>query len=95
MTNYEQQCEVDAKPMAEQISHYLNTFGHDHCIKALVKEIDLDHRTLQQTFTKLCVMWLEHCGHPDYRYDGRNDASHKLGEAFQTLPENVRHLPFI
>ena len=95
MNEYEQQELEHAAKVANAISGYLNNFGFKKRIDLLVQCVNEDHRTLQQSFTNLCAAWLNHVGSPDYRYDGRNEASHKLGEAFQTLPDNVRHLPFI
>jgi len=35
------------------------------------------HRTLQQSFTRLCLNWLDHCASDVYLTDGRNDGSKK------------------
>jgi len=94
-TDYELQAKTDAEKIGREISNYLNSYGHDTRIKALVEVMNQDHRTLQQSFTKLCVAWLNHCGDPEYRTDGRNEASAQLGKAFRTLSEDTRHLPFI
>ena len=34
------------------------------------------HRTNQQTFTRLCIAWLERCAQESYPCDMRNKASH-------------------
>lgn len=47
-----------------------------------------EHRTLQQSFTRLCVEWLRTCGADDYAYDLRNEASHEIGEAVSEILEN-------
>ena len=95
MSEYDQQELEHAAKVANAISGYLNNFGFKKRIDLLVQCVNEDHRTLQQTFTGLCAAWLAHCGSPDYRTDGRNEASAELGKAFLSLPDNVRHLPFI
>lgn len=49
-----------------------------------------EHRTLQQSFTRLCIEWLKTCASEDYQYDPRNEASHvvakKLIEAYDGTP---------
>ena len=95
MTESELKAKQDAEAMARQISNYLNTYGFNTRIEALMSEIDMDHRTLQQTFTKMCVAWLNHCGSDEYRYDGRNEASHTLGKKFKEVMADEQYLPFI
>jgi len=35
------------------------------------------HRTLQQSFTKLCLKWVEKVAADNYKFDGRNQKSHQ------------------
>lgn len=35
-----------------------------------------EHRTLQQSFTRLCIAWIKTCASDDYATDDRNIASH-------------------
>jgi hypothetical protein len=53
-----------------------------------------DHRTLQQSFTKLCLKWIEYVGSEEYHFDGRNQDSHetckKLVEGFQANHDNFK-----
>jgi hypothetical protein len=39
-----------------------------------------EHRTLQQSFTRLCLSWLETAASEDYRTDGRNEQTHKIAK---------------
>lgn len=71
----------------------LNSYGNRESIKEFVAEMSRDHRTLQQSFTRLCAAWLEHCGSEDYLYDGRNAASRDLGREFVKIPN--RALPTV
>lgn len=63
---------------AQTISNMINDFGFSprRCAEAMARE----HRTLQQTFTSLCIEWLNVCASEDYRYDGRNELSHKVAK---------------
>ena len=65
-----------ANELAPEIANYVNTFtdkGEEFC-----EAMSRQHRTLQQSFTKLCLQWLEHCASPEYRTDGRNEQSQKI-----------------
>ena len=64
------------KQNAEQVAEMLNVFGFDN--DGFCDAMCRQHRTLQQNFTRLCIAWLATCASDDYRYDGRNEASHKI-----------------
>ena len=38
------------------------------------------HRTLQQSLTRFCIEWLKVCASDEYRYDDRNEASHRVAK---------------
>ena len=71
-----------SKPTAKEtvvtVTDYLNSFSSKE--KAFIEEMNREHRTLQQSFTKLCLAWLENCASEDYRFDGRNEASHNISK---------------
>lgn len=80
------------KEASLQISNMVNKLDFDP-----VKFCQLyrgEHRTLQQSFTRLCVEWLRTCGSDDYTYDLRNEASHTIGKAVSEVLEN-HSVPFI
>jgi hypothetical protein len=56
------------------------------------------HRSLQQSFTRVCVAWFDHLAEVGARgpghYDMRNEASIRLALAFQEIPARLRALPF-
>ena len=84
---------ANAKDNVEMVSDMLNVFGFssaDFC-----KEFAKEHRTLQQSFTRLCVEWLRTCASDDYRYDGRNEASHEVAKMLLDGKDNDIHIPFI
>jgi len=64
------------KELVKEVTDYVNTFnnkGQEFC-----EAMSCEHRTLQQSFTKLCLNWLEHCASDEYRTDGRNEQSKKI-----------------
>ena len=68
----------DATKLVEHITDYANNYS----MKPLefIEAMEKEHRTLQQSFTKLCLLWLENCASKAYRHDGRNEASHIISE---------------
>jgi hypothetical protein len=52
-----------------------------------------EHRTLQQSFTKLVVDWLVALS--ESNYDMRNEASVKLAQALVPVIEDMPGLPYI
>lgn len=64
------------KELVQEITDYLNTFNSKE--KEFCEAMSCEHRTLQQSFTKLCLQWIEHCASDEYRTDGRNEQSQKI-----------------
>ena len=83
---------IEVEKVSKVLEGYLNRFGHPE--KDLVKEIEIWHPTLQQSFTRLCVSWFLRMAENDFRYDGRNEASVKLArELYPTLKK--AYLPLV
>jgi hypothetical protein len=82
--------EEKTREIVESMTNYVNTMSLDNEMfnSAMVRQ----HRTLQQSFTRLCVGWLEFVGSEEYgrMTDGRNEASHKFGKKFLDLFEKFR-----
>jgi hypothetical protein len=82
----------DIKRLAGEMTDMLNSFSTESSTQFL-DMMTREHRTLQQSFTKLCMMWLEHCASDEYRYDDRNKASHEVSkrmvELYEDFTENV------
>ena len=76
LTKYEQELKDNSEKIVADLAKLVNSmsFKPDYFIGAMSRE----HRTLQQSFTKLCLQWLEHVASDKYRYDGRNEDSHEL-----------------
>lgn len=82
----------DAEKMAELISNAIN-WGMRN--EAFCKAMSVEHRTLQQGFTRLCVEWLKVCASDSYRFDARNESSHILAKKMIEAVEDELYLPFI
>lgn len=61
-----------------QLFESLNVIGKNN--KEFIETASCQHRTLQQSFTKLCMEWLEHCASDEYKFDLRNEASHEIAK---------------
>ena len=84
--------EMECQEQAKMVSDMLNDYGFS--CKGFCKYMSYRHRTLQQSFTRLCVSWLQFCGSDEYHYDGRNEQSHIIGKQFNEKMEDV-YLPMI
>lgn len=83
------------KEQVSQVTSMLNSFTFDY--EGFCKEMCLEHRTLQQSFTRLCIHWLSTCASDEYRFDGRNEASHEIAKALieSQDPDFIGNIPFI
>jgi len=92
MTNPE-----DIKKLVEEITSFVNSYTVDE--NQFIAQMSMEHRTLQQSFTKLVLKWMEHCASIDYRYDDRNKASHdickKMIDAFRESTGNIDPSDFL
>ena len=82
----------DAKNMVSEMTDYVNTFGDVHT--EFVKSMEMEHRTLQQSFTRLCLKWIEHVASEEYRYDLRNEQSHQTCKLMMDLFRDYQGLTF-
>lgn len=81
------------KEMANEMTDFLNTYSHEPR-KEFIQAMSSEHRTLQQSFTRLCLEWVEHCASEDYRTDDRNQSSHATCKAMvQAYKEKQQNLP--
>lgn len=82
----------EAKKAFEEIVKYVNRFGNKY--ENFVDLMKSEHRTLQQSFTRLCVKWLLDLAERQY-FDDRNKASVELGKKFKERLGDECHLPLI
>ncbi len=66
---------IEAAKKVSQIVNYSGGHGTD----GFIQEMSNDHRTLQQSFTRLCLQWLEYIASTD-RVDPRNKDSKKIAQ---------------
>ena len=66
---------------ASTVTNYLNIIGTDERTAAFIGAMQREHRTLQQSFTGLCLAWISHlASQPDYAFDLRNEASRAVAK---------------
>lgn len=80
------------KDNAQKVADLVNPFGF-HPDK-VAEALKLEHRTLQQNFTRFCLEWLRVCAREDYMYDARNEASHIVAKKLLD-GKDIDGLPFI
>lgn len=87
---------VDTKStrgVVDILFNHINNFSFN--VEEMVNWINRQHRTLQQSFTRLCVAWLKHLASlNENQYDARNEASVKLAKKIMKNVEDD-NLPFI
>jgi len=79
----------------EVMINLVNVMSNDKSVM-FAQEMAKQHRTLQQSFTGLCMEWMKELARMDECncYDGRNEASVKLGTAIVTQIDNI-NLPMV
>lgn len=83
---------MEKRTDAQKVSDMLNSFSFSPDM--FCEEMAKEHKTLQQSFTRLCVTWLLKCSEDNYLFDGRNEASHMIGKEFREKIGDT-YLPFI
>ncbi len=66
---------IEAAKKVSNVVNYSGGYGND----SFIQEMSNEHRTLQQSFTRLCLQWLEYIASTD-RVDGRNISSKKVAK---------------
>jgi hypothetical protein len=80
------------KEAVNNITDYVNTFSRRDDFNEVMS---MEHRTLQQSFTRLCLKWIEHVSNSEYRTDARNEQSKELCQKIvnEFKEKNGGHLP--
>ena len=76
----------------KQVEKMVNDFGFQD--EELAKSMANEHPTLQQSFMRMVVQFIEKMADKSY-YDGRNEASVKLAKKLKPIIEENRGLPCI
>ena len=64
---------LTTKELVNEITDYLNSYSSK--TKEFNSQMSVEHRTLQQSFTRLCLGWIEFVASDEYRTDPRNQDS--------------------
>lgn len=82
--------------MAKVMADFVN-ISYDGDVKDFVEEMSIQHRTLQQGFTKLVIQWLEHLATLNENWcDLRNEASVKFAkQVIGRVDAEARMLPHV
>lgn len=88
----------EGKSVEQSLSSAISEGVNRYCLnyQKFCEHMNGEHKTLQQSFTRLCFEWIRFCASDEYRTDGRNQATH---DACKKIVENVSedylYLPFI
>lgn len=77
---------MKTEKVVEILTDYVNSF--DDKSREFNVAMSREHRTLQQSFTKLCFSWIEHVASPKYETDLRNEASKETAQLLLSLLES-------
>jgi hypothetical protein len=91
LSEYEVQRRQKAIELVGLITNFVNTTSMNQDF--FNHKMSMEHRTLQQSFTRLCLNWLEHCAKPEYRTDPRNEDSKRVAQLISTLLEKETGYP--
>jgi hypothetical protein len=80
-----------AKEAVEGITRFVNSMSLDQ--EEFNSLMSREHRTLQQSFTRLCIGWLEHVAKDEYATDLRNQASKKFAQQMVSLMREKTDTP--
>lgn len=84
---------LSATETAQTIGEFVNIMGYG--LDEFIEEMSCKHRTLQQSFTNLCVAWFEDLAKREH-FDARNEASVMLARKFvERIGADERYLPLI
>ena len=85
---------MNAKELATQVAYVMNSFSFGY--KDFCEEMGREHRTLQQSFTRLCIYWLRYCAEMK-NYDGRNEMSVRVGKIVAKALDDadIHNIPMI
>lgn len=93
--DYSKRLDKSAESAVLHLENFLNNFSCP--MSEFIELMTRRHRTLQQSFTKLCFKWIEKAASDDYNTDGRNEASHKTSKRVMDNwllkhPDDSRHI---
>ena len=69
---------MELEELVNEITNYINRFSLNP--DEFNEKMGRQHRTLQQSFTRLCFAWIEYVADENYPHDLRNQASHEIAK---------------
>ncbi len=84
----------DVKEVQHQVEGMLNSFSYRERINEFNELMLESHRTLQQSYTGLCLDWLQKLSVQKY-FDDRNKASIEIAKKIMKAIEDNISLPMI
>lgn len=95
LSEYALEAIEDVRKAYSNLSDACNMMGMDQLVAdTLFKEIQRDHRTLQQTFWRIIFKVMEQYGNSEF-HDGRNEASVAACKRISLEVLDETHLPFV
>lgn len=94
-TEYSEEEQKEAQEVVNVVSKHINNMGFSP--EFFIEAMSHEHRTLQQSFTKICIAWfqkLHELGEKGY-YDLRNEDSVKLARKLKPVIDEFGGLRFI
>ena len=84
---YDEKLDKSAESTVRYMEDFVNNYScpMDEFVTLMTRR----HRTLQQSFTKLCFKWIEKVASPEYTHDGRNEASHRISKRAMNASRKV------
>jgi hypothetical protein len=83
---------MDTQKTVKDITEFVSSFSLNQ--NEFNEVMSHEHRTKQQSFTRLCIKWLEHVSSADYKTDLRNDESKKVArELIETFEKKHGYRP--
>lgn len=74
---------MNTEELVVAITDYVNTFNVPY--DNFNAKMSTEHNTLQQTFTRLCLSWIEHVASDKYHTDVRNKQSQEVCKKLLSL----------
>lgn len=80
--------------LVNDITNFVNS-ASDFDSAVFISKMRREHRTLQQSFTRLVLLWVEYVASNEYQYDLRNKASHEACKRLLEGHPDITSLPLI
>ena len=85
-SDWEEIEDAESEALVKDSVNFLNAMANESRIKKFCKTMGKQHRTLQQSFSKLCYAWLRFQSdqYANNNFDGRNEYACKVAHKLMT-----------